>query len=82
MLQCSVYLTSSLDRGWWRSSSLTTASRCRRSKSGTRYGAISRGSKVPRQLWFVPSLERTPSGKLDYERLRAMVDTFQRGMHR
>jgi fatty-acyl-CoA synthase len=37
------------------------------------------GFKVPRQLWFVPSLERTPSGKLDFERLRAMVDTFQRG---
>ena len=35
------------------------------------------GFKVPRRVWFVPSLERTPSGKLDYIRLRAKVGTLQ-----
>jgi fatty-acyl-CoA synthase len=38
------------------------------------------GYKVPRHVWFVPSLERTPSGKLDYERLRKMVDELH-GAH-
>lgn len=34
------------------------------------------GFKVPRQVWFVSSLERTPSGKLDSERLRSMADSL------
>jgi fatty-acyl-CoA synthase len=32
------------------------------------------GFKVPRHVWFVDSLERTPAGKLDYQRLRSMTE--------
>jgi fatty-acyl-CoA synthase len=32
------------------------------------------GFKVPRHVWFVDSLERTPAGKLDYQRVRSMTE--------